>query len=126
MANPAQLDEAANTLWLAHCTIPRSMVESYKLRSHFESGIGVGIQGVIANGPVTLVRIGGTSMERIWIAEGDIIASGDAENLCRTQAQIKLSGGHVSDLLTAPLGNHIVLVPGHHAARLRSWWEAMI
>lgn len=126
MANPAQLDEDANTLWLAHCTIPRSMVESYKLRSHFESGIGVGIQGVIANGPVTLVRIGGTSMERIWIAEGAIVASGDAENLCRTQAQIKLSDGHVSDLLTAPLGNHIVLVPGHHAARLRSWWEAMI
>lgn len=126
MANPAQLDEAANTLWLAHCTIPRSMVESYKLRSHFESGIGVGIQGIIANGPVTLVRIGGTSMERIWIAEGAIVASGDAENLCRTQAYIKLTDGHVSELLTAPLGNHIVLVPGHHAARLRSWWEAMI
>jgi len=126
MANPAQLDEAANTLWLAHCTVPRSIVESYRLRSHFESGLGVGIQGVIANGPVTLVRIGGASMERIWIAEGAIILSGDAENLCRTQVKIELSDGSVSDLLTAPLGNHIVLVPGHHAARLRSWWESMI
>jgi L-fucose isomerase-like protein len=65
-------------------------------------------------------------MERVWIAEGAITASGDAENLCRTQAFIELSDGHVSDLLTAPLGNHIVLVPGHHAARLRSWWESMI
>ncbi len=126
MANPAQLDEAANTLWLAHCTVPRTMVESYQLRSHFESGLGVGIQGVIANGPVTLVRIGGSGMERVWIAEGAIIASGTAENLCRTQAQIMLSDGSVSDLLTSPLGNHIVLVPGHHAARLRSWWETMI
>ncbi|PKQ21345.1 MAG: hypothetical protein CVT66_00690 [Actinobacteria bacterium HGW-Actinobacteria-6] len=126
MANPAQLDEAANALWLAHCTVPRSMVESYRLRSHFESGLGVGIQGVIANSPVTLVRIGGARMERVWIAEGAITASGDAENLCRTQAFIELSDGHVSDLLTAPLGNHIVLVPGHHAARLRSWWESMI
>ncbi len=126
MANPAQLDEAANTLWLAHCTVPRSIVESYKLRSHFESGLGVGIQGVIPNSPVTLIRIGGVAMERIWIAEGAIVASGSAENLCRTQAQIKLSNGHVSDLLTEPLGNHIVLVQGHHAARLRSWWETMI
>ena len=126
MANPAQLDEAANALWLAHCTVPRSMVESYRLRSHFESGLGVGIQGVIANSPVTLVRIGGARMERVWIAEGAIVSSGDAENLCRTQAFIELSDGHVSELLTAPLGNHIVLVPGHHAARLRSWWESMI
>ncbi len=126
MANPAQLDEAANTLWLAHCTVPRTMVESYRLRSHFESGLGVGIQGVIANGPVTLIRIGGARMERIWIAEGDIVASGTAENLCRTQAQIKLTDGGVGELLTDPLGNHIVLVPGHHAARLRSWWETMI
>lgn len=126
MANPAQLDEAANALWLAHCTVPRSMVESYRLRSHFESGLGVGIQGVLPNSPVTLVRIGGTRMERIWIAEGAIVRSGDAENLCRTQAYIELSDGSVSDLLTEPLGNHIVLVPGHHAARLRSWWETMI
>lgn len=126
MANPAQLDEAANTLWLAHCTIPRSMVDSYRLRSHFESGLGVGIQGVLPASPVTLVRIGGARMERVWIAEGAIVRSGDAENLCRTQALIELSDGHVSELLEAPLGNHIVLVPGHHAARLRSWWETMI
>lgn len=126
MANPAQLDEAANTLWLAHCTVPRTMVESYQLRSHFESGLGVGIQGVIANRPVTLVRIGGTRMERVWIAEGAITASGNAENLCRTQAHIALSDGSVSELLTDPLGNHIVLVPGHHAGRMRAWWETMI
>ena len=43
MANPAQLDPERNTLWLAHCTVPRSLVASYGLRSHFESGLGVGI-----------------------------------------------------------------------------------
>ncbi|MHB1341139.1 MAG: fucose isomerase [Coriobacteriia bacterium] len=126
MANPAQLDEESNTLVLAHCTVPRGLVERYRLRSHFESGLGVGIQGVLPEGDVTLVRIGGAGMEQLWVAEGVITRSGDAENLCRTQAHVQLTDGHVSDLLLAPLGNHIVLIRGHHADRLWSWWESML
>ena len=122
MANPAQLDEAANTMWLAHCTVPRSMVEGYRVRSHFESGLGVGIQGDLPRTPVTLFRIGGTGMDELWVAEGEIEQVGDAENLCRTQAEVRLTRGNVTDLLRAPLGNHLVLVPGSHADRLLSWW----
>jgi L-fucose isomerase-like protein len=124
MANPAQLDPSENRLTLAHCTIPRSLVESYRLRSHFESGLGVGIQGMLAGGPATLLRIGGPKMDRLWLAEGEVLQSCSAENLCRTQVEIKLTrGGHVDDLLRAPLGNHLVLVFGHHLDRLRSWCE---
>jgi L-fucose isomerase-like protein len=126
MANPAQIDEAANAMWLAHCTVPRRMVESYCLRSHFESGLGVGIQGMLPTGPVTLLRIGGTKMKQLWLAEGEIVETGEAENLCRTQANVELTHGHVADLLHAPLGNHLVLVPGHHADRLQTWWEMLI
>jgi len=126
MANPAQLDETGNTLWLAHCTVPRRIVQDYGLRSHFESGLGVGIQGTLPNGPVTLLRIGGTAMAKIWLAEGEILQAGDADNLCRTQAQVQLTHGKVQDLLHAPLGNHLILVKGHHADRLRAWWETMI
>lgn len=122
MANPAQLDPQNNTLWLAHCTVPRSLVSSYGLRSHFESGLGVGIQGTLPNGPVTLLRIGGHEMDRLWLAEGEILRSGNAENLCRTQAEIRLSkGGDVTDLLRTPLGNHMVLVSGHHHDRIERW-----
>jgi L-fucose isomerase-like protein len=126
MANPAQLDEASNTLWLAHCTVPRRIVHDYGLRSHFESGLGVGIQGILPNGPVTLLRIGGTAMDKIWLAEGEILQAGDAENLCRTQAEVRLTHGKVRDLLHAPLGNHLILVKGQHTDRLRAWWETMI
>lgn len=122
MANPAQLDPARNTLWLAHCTVPRTLVESYRLRSHFESGLGVGIQGTLPTGPVTVLRIGGRKMDRLWLAEGEIVHTGNAENLCRTQAEVQLTqGGSVTDLLRAPLGNHLVLIFGHHLARLQSW-----
>lgn len=126
MANPSEIDEAANALLLAHCTVPRTMVDAYRLRSHFESGLGIGIQGMLPLGPVTLLRIGGSMMDALWLAEGEIVATGDAENLCRTQVRIALSRGDVSDLLSAPLGNHIVLVYGHHADRLATWWESML
>lgn len=126
MANPAELDEDGNALVLAHCTVPRTLVEGYRLRSHFESGLGIGIQGMLPLGPVTLLRIGGSMMDALWVAEGEIVSNGDAENLCRTQVRVALSRGNVGDLLSAPLGNHIVLVYGHHADRLVNWWEGML
>ena len=127
MANPAQLDEQNNRLWLAHCTVPRSIVKTYSLRSHFESGLGVGIQGTFTAKPITLLRIGGKEMNKLWLAEGNIIQAGFAENLCRTQVEIELiSGGSVKDLLQAPLGNHLVMLSGHHLERFKSWWEMMI
>ncbi|MBC8375154.1 MAG: hypothetical protein H8E26_03845 [FCB group bacterium] len=126
MANPAQLDEVNNQLVLAHCTVPRGIVKDYGLRSHFESDLGVGIQGTLPNGPVTLLRIGGKNMELLWLAEGDITQSGKAEDLCRTQAEINLSKGQISDLLETPLGNHLVMIQGHHRQRLQGWWKQMI
>jgi L-fucose isomerase-like protein len=127
MANPAHVDETRNTAWLAHCTVPRTIVDDYYLRSHFESGLGVAIQGRFSAGPVTLLRIGGRSMDRLWLAEGEVVQSGCAENLCRTQAEIRLHGEcQAGDLLRAPLGNHLVMVPGHHLTKFKAWHQTMI
>jgi len=126
MANPARLSGEDNKLWLAHCTAPRRLTRRYRLRSHFESGLGAALQGEIAPGPVTLLRIGGAELEQVWLAEGDLLRNGDAEDLCRTQVEIRLTQGDVSDLLRAPLGNHLVMVQGRYADRLRSWWETML
>ncbi len=121
MANPASLDEVENTLWLAHCTVPESLVDSYTLRSHFESGMGVAIQGNLRSQPVTLLRIGGPDMTKLWVAEGEILRNGTSEALCRTQVKIRLDQGRVSDLLSSPLGNHLVMVGGTHADRFQRW-----
>jgi L-fucose isomerase-like protein len=127
MANPAEVDEERNTLWLAHCSVPLTIVEDYRVRSHFESGLGVGIQGTLPSGPITLLRIGGRMLSRIWLAEGRILKAGQAENRCRTQAQIQLSGqSEVGELLRAPLGNHLAMVFGHHAARIAAWHRTMM
>lgn len=124
MANPAGLDEEKNTLLLAHCTVPWGMVGEVRLRTHFESGLGVAFAGQFATGPVTLLRLGGTRLERVWICDAELIATGAAEGLCRTQATVRLRDARVAELLQHPLGNHLVMVRGHHGARLRAWWEA--
>jgi L-fucose isomerase-like protein len=127
MANPAQLDESNNSVLLAHCSVPISMAENYKLRSHFESGIGVGIQAEMSKGKVTILRIGGKKLEKIWVTNGEILESAPSENLCRTQVMVKLHGSvKVNDLLEAPLGNHLLLLRGSYAKELTEWHELFI
>lgn len=126
MANPSQINEDENTILLAHCTVPISLTEKYKLRSHFESGIGVGIQGELSKGKITLLRIGGKNLDKIWTTNGEIVEPTYMENLCRTQVKIKLHGNNISELLNNPLGNHILMIRGHYAKELLQWWELFI
>ena len=113
MANPSRLDLENNSIIIAHCTVPRTIVTDYTIRSHFESGIGVGIQGTFPKGDVTIFRIGGNDLDKIWLANGEITSTSKEEDLCRTQIEVKLNSDRdVADLLTNPLGNHLIIVPG--------------
>jgi L-fucose isomerase-like protein len=126
MANPSRVDPDRGVLSLAHCTVPRSVGGAYRLRSHFESGLGVGIQGVMPKGAVTLVRIGGARMEELRALDGELLCNTDHPDLCRTQVEVEIGRDARQDLLAHPLGNHMVVVSGHYAAALRRWHGAMI
>ncbi|MBI5088085.1 MAG: hypothetical protein HZB15_04245 [Actinobacteria bacterium] len=123
MANPASIDVERDQLLLAHCTVAPSMVDGLELHTHFESGLGVGLRGHFAPGPVTLLRLGGAALERRWMAEGDIVSSGTADDLCRTQVVVQLRDERAQHVLDEPLGNHLVLFQGHHRARFERWWR---
>ena len=120
IANPQDIDVTGGRVSLAHCTIARRMVTGYTLRSHFESSLGVGIQGRLASGPVTLARIGGADLRELFVADGDLESCGDVALRCRTQIDVRLQAD-LRDLLVRPSGNHHVLVRGHWAARLREY-----
>lgn len=120
MANPQDLDPGSNRVWLAHCTIARKLLRNYALRSHFESSLGVGIQGELAPGPFTLARIGGTELRELFVSDGALLTNGRSEWRCRTQVQLHLEAD-VTPLLSRPLGNHHVLVPGHWAQELKAY-----
>ncbi len=113
MANIADVDPRERSIGVAHCMCPLSMAPSYTVRSHFESGLGVGIAGTIPAGPCTLFRLGGERLGELFIREGAIVDSSIREDLCRTQVRVRVDEA-VDELLTAPLGNHHILVAGHH------------
>ena len=123
MANPSDLDVRKGEILLAHCTVPLGLVGNHRLKSHFESGLGVGIDGTFAPGPVTLLRLGGANLERWWGAEGTLIEDLHLPDLCRTQVKVRISPPAAGELLDAPLGNHLVLVPGHVRALFREAFE---
>lgn len=115
LANPAEADLRRERLLLAHCTVPFLLVESFGLRTHFESGIGLAVAGKLRPGPYTLVRFSGKRLERAFIVEGTVLSEAPGrEDLCRTQVWFKMPKGAIEKLLREPLGNHHVLVPGHH------------
>ncbi|MFP4362544.1 MAG: fucose isomerase [Spirochaetia bacterium] len=122
MANPSRIFRKSNTLVLAHCTVPFSLVSSFTFRSHFESGVGVGIQGKVKAEEVTLVRIGGKNLDRIWAAEGRVASTGNAADLCRTQIHVQFDD-FPKDLLSDPLGNHITVIEGRFKETILSWWN---
>ncbi len=123
MANPSDLDVRKGEILLAHCTVPMGLVGQHRLKTHFESGLGIGIDGVFEPGPVTLLRLGGANLDRWWGAEGTLVENRHAEDLCRTQVKVRVSPPAVGELLDAPLGNHLVLVPGHVKALFREAFE---
>jgi L-fucose isomerase-like protein len=125
MANPQDVDPAAGTVWLAHCTIARRLVSRYSLRSHSESSLGVGIEGEIPPGPATVARVGGADLRSLFVSDAEIVANGDDPERCRTQVQVRLAEG-AGELLTHPLGNHHVLATGHWAEDLREYHELFV
>jgi L-fucose isomerase-like protein len=125
MANPQDLDVPTRGVWLAHCTVARGLASSYALRSHFESSLGVGIQGCLEPGPVTVARIGGADLRRVYAEDGQLVANENVAERCRTQVRVALDGG-VERLLEDPPGNHLVLMRGHHAARFREYRELFV
>ena len=123
MANPAAIDEEHDRVLLAHCTVAPSLVKEVELHTHFESGLGIGLRGRFAPGWVTLLRLGGPSLDRFWVSEAEIERSGDADDICRTQVTVRLDGVPASSLLEAPLGNHLLLFHGRHRDRIERWWR---
>ena len=124
-ANPSAIDPTTGTVVFAHCTIPLNMVERYELDTHFESGIGVGIRGYMACGPVTVFKVAG-DLQRCFIEEGTLVSNLSKPDLCRTQQAILLADASQSDyFLTRPIGNHHVIVPGHHKLLLQEMTSSL-
>ncbi|MCQ2345408.1 MAG: hypothetical protein MJZ82_01410 [Paludibacteraceae bacterium] len=127
--NPARIEKSETNgkvkLLLAHCTIPTKMCTSFSLTTHYESGIGVAIHGELPIGDYTLVKLSG-NLDRIFAEDVELVANQYESNLCRTQVWIEGNNGIRDYLLTKPIANHHVLLPGHYASELKHLFETQI
>ena len=123
-ANPSRIDTESGELLFAHCTIPLDIPSSIQYDTHFESGIGVGIHGEFPEGPVTLFKVSG-ELSRCFLAEGQLLRNQYEDNLCRTQVVVKIQPEEARYFLTNPVGNHHILLPGHHKALLEAFMATL-
>lgn len=103
----------------AHCTVPLDMVSDYCYDTHFESGIGVAIHGILPVGPARLFKLG-ADLEHCIDERINIIDNPYGDNLCRTQIVVRGWADREKQLgkdalrnyfLREPLGNHHILLP---------------
>jgi L-fucose isomerase-like protein len=114
MANPSNL--TGTTTMLAHCTIPLNLCDDITLRSHFESGIGVAIQGMLPLTDYTIFKWGGPRLDRYFVTEAQAVETPYSNHFCRTQ--ITLNVDLRSYLLQHSIGNHHVIIKGKHKEKL--------
>lgn len=117
-ANPSSINAETGEILFAHCTIPFSLLSRFELDTHFESGIGVAIRGYVEPGPVTIFKVSG-DLKRCFAAQGQLVSCHADPGLCRTQQLIKLDEPQQARyFLTEPIGNHHIIIQGHHKAAL--------
>lgn len=122
MANPSMIKAANNELVLAHCTVGLKQTEQYILRSHFETESGIGIQGILPTGDVTLLKCGGECLDEYYLTTGTLTENTNYINMCRTQVRVRLNSS-VGYFLRNPLGNHHILLQGNYETQLQEFMQ---
>lgn len=106
-ANLSRID--GDKLLFAHCTVPLNIVSSYCYDTHFESGIGVAVHGIIPAGPAKILKISPDCTE-MFLEEVNVIENQYNDNLCRTQI-IVAAPGLADYFLRSSIGNHHIIIP---------------
>ena len=121
MANPSSVDINQNKIILAHCTLPLNMPDEFYLKTHFESGLGVGIQGVIEEGEATIFKLSGDG-KKYFVSGGEIIENLNKESLCRTQIRMKVDED-IKYFLQNSLGNHHLICKGDNSKLVNEFFK---
>ena len=121
MANPSSIDLDKNEIILAHCTLPLNMPDKFYLKTHFESGLGVGIKGIIEEGEATIFKLSGDG-KNYFVSGGEIIENLNKESLCRTQIRLKMNED-VKYFLQNSIGNHHLICKGDYSYLVKEFFK---
>jgi L-fucose isomerase-like protein len=128
MANVSYVEEKEDSLLvtLAHCTIALSAVDGFNLRTHFETGKGVGIEGFFPRGSVTILRIGGENLDEGFVVDGEEVGTEFSSSRCRTQLKVRISGKYAEYFYKKPLGNHHIVVSGNFKKEVQDLFKSFL
>lgn len=118
-ANPSRIDIENKKMVLAHCTLPLNMTKSYKLNTHFESGIGVAIKGYLKEDKITIFKLS-KNLKDYFVTTGNIIKNLEESNLCRTQIEISVDH-NIEYFLNRPYGNHHIIIYGDYEEQIKEY-----
>ncbi len=124
IANPANIDFEKSDMVFAHCTIPTCMTDNYIIRNHFESRIGVGIQGIVEEGPVTIFKCGGSKLDKYYVSSGQIVENLDDDNMCRTQLKVHVDSD-ITYFVRNPIANHHLIIKGDYTRQIERFMREM-
>lgn len=124
MGNVSAIDSKRNAIMLSYCSVGTKFVEgNYSIRSHYESGESVAIQGDMPVGRrVTMVKCGGESLDEFFVASGKTLDNDYKERCCRTQIKVSLDTP-VSYFIDNPIGNHHLLIKGDYEKIVTDFFE---
>lgn len=124
MANPSSIDRSTRSVDFAHCTTPLSFSDKFKLPSHFESGIGIGVAAELTLGNYTLFKCGGESLDIMFCASGRVVENTRVAERCRTQVKFVFDNEkEIDTFLNSHLGNHTILIPGNYIEELEHFFQ---
>ena len=107
-ANLSRID--GGSYLFAHCTVPLDMVGDYCYDTHFESGIGVAVHGLLPEGPARIFKLS-ADLERCFDEPVTLAGNPYGANLCRTQVLVQAAPELRDYFLGRPLGNHHIIIP---------------
>ena len=102
----------------AHCTAPTNLLEQYEVDTHYETGLGTAVAGTFRADSITVFRFD-NSLSKAFISEGTVISTHKANHACRTQIEVSIPEKDAELLKHHPLGNHHLIIPGHHRSLLK-------
>lgn len=123
MSNPARLSLESREIVLAHCVLPLNMPKTYKLMTHYESGIGLAIAAELEKERYTLFKCKEDFREYVAM-EGELVENLFEKDMCRTQIKLKMDAP-LDYFLKSPIANHHMVVRGEHKALIDAFFDSM-
>ena len=121
MANPAEFDFDKKEAIYAHCTCPFSMLGSFTLATHFESGLGIGVRGQFDKKTLTLTKLN-ADLSRLRTLTCKVKENLLRPDLCRTQIRLSFTESP-RPLVDDPYGNHVLFLLGDEKENLQSFFD---